>query len=606
MKQEIASLQELMKQQKLDYYYVVSQDDHNSEYVAEHYRCREYLSGFTGSAGSLLITANEAMLWTDGRYHLQAEQQLAGSGITLMKYGNEGVPDVQCWLSKHGISGGAIGYDGRTVSAQFEQRIKSCLKDKDFSFYADCDLAGSLWQKAGVRPKLAFHKITDYPICYSGESREDKCRRFCDWIQEKGIEYYVVTELDEIAWLMNLRGCDIASNPVFLSYLIASKDSIKLYVNTSAIEEELLDMLHECNVSALPYDRFYQDIDELKGAVHADINSVNARVWKKVLESGGEHFTSPIKLWKGIKNKTEIEGERKAHLRDGVALVNFLYWLKHLKKNRNGYFIDEQGEQVTELLLSKRLEEERAKQGNYMEPSFDPIVAFGEHGAIVHYSATEESNVPIREGGLLLMDTGAQYLEGTTDITRTIALGDITPRMKELYTAVLCGNLELSNVLFAKGCRGENLDIVARTPLWKLGYDFNHGTGHGVGCYLNVHEAPVSIRTRIYDDDRNSAEFKPGMIVSNEPGVYVNGEFGIRLENMMLCVEKSKTDYQEFYAFEPLTLVPWDKDALLPDEMTEQQKEWLNYYQQLVYNSLSGQLEPEVDDWLFSVTRPVH
>jgi Xaa-Pro aminopeptidase len=368
------------------------------------------------------------------------------------------------------------------------------------------------------------------------------------------------------------------------------------------MEESLTAALKGAGVVLQPYDRFYPDLQTCQRPVCADKNSANVTILNAVNDSGGKWIPSPLALWKAVKNAQEIAGERSAHVKDGVAMVNFLYWLKHLHANRAGVLLDEDGNAVTELTAAARLEQERALQEGYVGPSFAPIIAAGAHGAIVHYSATDESAAELTRNQFVLMDTGGQYLDGTTDITRTVALGAVSGQMKSIYTAVLCGHLDLTHALFAKGCRGENLDVIARMPIWKKGYDYQHGTGHGVGCYLNVHEGPVSIRTRIYDDERNSAVFEPGMITSNEPGVYVAGEFGVRLENMLVCVERTKTDYQTFYGFEPLTLVPFDKDALLLEEV---HRELLNQYHLAVYQALSGQLEPEVDDWLFDITRPI-
>lgn len=607
MRKEIIELQKLMKKQQIDLYYVLSEDDHNSEYVAPYYQCREYLSGFTGSAGSLLVTQTEAFLWTDGRYFLQAEQELTNTGITLMRMGIEGVPTVAQWIWQHGQDGMTLGYDGRTMNAALEEQLlEEIAKHINIVVKPDLDLAGAVWEQTGMRPAIAFHPVVEWPLCYAGQSAEAKCRKLRDYLKEQQIPTYVITELSEIAWLLNLRGSDVSCNPVFLSYLIVTEEEFMLYASREQFSGEVVTQLSRIGVKVCEYNCFYTDLESVSGLVFADRRSVNANVYHKVLESGGKSVTSPVKLWKAVKNETEIAGEQNAHLKDGAAFVTFLYWLKHLEQDRAGYLMDEAGERVTEISAAARLEKERWKQPLYTGASFEPIVAAAEHGAIVHYSATKESNACLRKDTFVLMDTGGQYLDGTTDITRTVVLGNVTARMKELYTSVLCGNLELMDAVFARGCRGENLDILARMPLWRMGYDFQHGTGHGVGCYLNVHEGPVSIRSHIYEDERNSAVFQPGMIVSDEPGVYLTGEFGIRLENMILCVERGRTAYQDFLGFEALTMVPWDRDAILTENLTEKQKELLNSYHQLVYNSLSNRLEPEVSDWLFEITRPVH
>lgn len=607
MRKEIQILQKLMKEQQVDFYYVPSEDDHNSEYVAPHFQCRAFLSGFTGSAGTLLVTQKEAFLWTDGRYFLQAQEQLKDSGITLMRMGCKGVPTIEQWLLENGWENMVLGYDGRTMNARREKQLLQQISSRyPVSERIHLDFVGTVWEQEETRPQLDFHPVVEWPLCYAGESGESKCERLRSYLKEKKVTAYVMTELSEIAWLLNLRGTDVECSPVFLSYLLVTPEELRLYASLSAFPEELAENLKNIGVRLYDYHSFYEDLQNYEGRLWADAATVNAWVYHKVVKSGGESVPSPIPLWKAVKNETEIDGERQAHIRDGVAMVNFLYWLKHRETDSSGCLLDEEGKAVTEISAAQHLEEERMRQENYMGPSFAPIVAVGEHGAIVHYSATKESNAELTENTFVLMDTGGQYLEGTTDVTRTVVLGKVTPRMKELYTAVLQGNLELMNALFAKGARGENLDILARTPLWRKGYDYNHGTGHGVGCYLNVHEGPVSIRSHIYDDGRNSAVFAPGMITSDEPGVYVSGEFGIRLENMLVCVEREKTDYQEFLGFEPLTMVPWDRDAILPEQMSEEQKVLLNSYQQLVYNNLVPFLEPSVGDWLFEVTRPIH
>lgn len=605
MRTEIIALQEEMKKQGVDYYLIPSEDDHSSEYVAPYYRLRELFSGFTGSAGSLLVTAKEAFLWTDGRYFIQAEAELADSGITLMKSGEPGVPTILDWLVTNAQTGEVFAYDGKKVSAQDEQRFQNSFSKSIGITVAHKDLADTVAKSLGTRKEMEYDTIYDYDVRYAGKTREEKCQEFRDFLAKEKIEYYVVSALDEIAWLLNIRGNDVACNPVCMAYVIATKEAITLYANCAKLEDGLEKKLEKANVKVKEYDAFYDDFASLKGCC-ADINKVNANIYETVIHSGGTSVASPLARAKAIKNETEIKGERLAHKKDAVAMVNFLHWLKHLSSNRRGDLLDENGEIVTEISAALRLEEERKKMEGYVEPSFDPIVAVGEHGAIVHYSADEKSNSKLTKGTFVLMDTGSQFVEGTTDITRTIALGEITARMKELYTMVLLGHMELLHTTFAKGCRGENLDIIARKPLWERGYDFNHGTGHGVGCFLNVHEGPVSIRSKIFDDRANSAVFEPGMITSNEPGVYIEGEFGIRLENMMVCVEKAKSDFAQFYGFEPLTLVPFDRDAIEIEMLNETQKEWINQYNQLIYETIGDEVEDEVQDWLFEITRPIY
>lgn len=606
MREEIIALQKEMNQQGVDYYLIPSEDDHSSEYVAPYYRLRELFSGFTGSAGSLLVTKEDAYLWTDGRYFIQAEAELDDSGITLMKSGQPNVPSILDWLVEHGKQGEVFAYDGKKVSAHDEQRFKAAFKKSQGVTIAHKEIADVVAQRLGTRAKMIYETIYDYDVCYAGKSREEKCQDLQDVLKKEKIDSYLISALDEIAWLLNIRGNDVACNPVCMAYVVATPNEITLYVNRDKLQSGLEDCLAKAKVIVKEYATFYEEVAQLDRISCADMSKVNARIYEAVLASGGRSFSSPIALAKAVKNATEIAGEKEAHKKDAIAMVNFLHWLKHLSSNRRGDVLDETGAVVTERSAAVRLEEERKKMDGYVEPSFDPIVAVGAHGAIVHYSASEESDVKFTQGNFVLMDTGSQFLEGTTDITRTIALGEVTARMKELYTMVLLGHMELLHTTFAKGCRGENLDIIARKPLWERGYDFNHGTGHGVGCFLNVHEGPVSIRSKIFDDRANSAEFVPGMITSNEPGIYIEGEFGIRLENMMVCVEKSKSDFAQFYGFEPLTLVPFDRDAIEIEMLSDTQKEWINQYNQLIYETIGDEVEDEVQDWLFEITRPIY
>lgn len=613
MIQAINALREQMRQEHIDYYLVTSGDDHNSEYVAPHFHVIAYLTGFTGSAGTLLVSSTDAYLWTDGRYFLQAEEQLKESDITLMRMGEENVPDLTSFLIQYGKSGEVLGLDGRMVNAAMYDKLVDKLSTHNITVLMNQRLAAKVWEENNERPALSFQPIFVYEDCYAGESRTRKCQRLREFMEEKELSCYVMIALDEIAWLLNLRGQDICYNPVFLAYLVATKKQLYLYVNRESVSDELAASLKRDYIVLRPYHLFYEELHELGYPVSADERTVNASVADVVQITKGQFVPSPIIQWKAVKNETEIAGEKKAHIKDASAMVQFLYWLKHLEVRDDGCYVDETGAVVTECSLAVVLERYRRQQEHYRGESFAPIIAFGEHGAIVHYSATKEKELPIKANSFLLMDTGGQYLEGTTDITRTVAMGEVSPLMKQLYTAVLAGNLELSHAVFKDGVRGENLDILARMPLWRMGYDYLHGTGHGVGCFLNVHEAPVSIRTHIFDDNRNSAIFKPGMITSNEPGVYLAGEFGIRLENMMVCVDASlnnpneidKKDKIKLLGFETMTLVPWERDAIMPEQLTKEQLNWLNEYHSLVYETVAPLLSEQVKQWLFEITRPI-
>lgn len=601
-----------MKKEQVDIYYIGSQDCHNSEYVSDYYKLREYVSGFTGSAGSLIITEKEAILWTDGRYFLQAQEQLKDSGFTLYKAGEEGVPTMAQYLFTHVKKHMVIGYDASLLPAKQEEnllrKIKKQIETGEITVRKNITFAADLWNESGTRPALLFQKISLYPLEYAGETVKEKVNRIKTYVEESKKDGYILASLDEIAWLCNLRGEDVPCNPVFFSYFIWNKKQAVLYCAKEQLTKEAEKMLLENGVMVQKYEQFYADLEQLQGEYIADDTLINAKIHDILLRKCQKtsSIASRVMQWKAVKNKVEVEGERQCHIQDGIAMVKFLYWLKKICHfNQKGYLEDENGCLVTELSAAIRLEQERQQGYHYKGASFDPIVACKEHGAIVHYSADETTNIPLQKDTFVLMDTGGQYLEGTTDITRTIALGQVTDAMKQLYTAVLCGNLQLQHTIFKKGARGENLDIVARQPLWRLGYDYNHGTGHGVGCYLNVHEGPVALRFKLDKKNTMSAVLEPGMITSNEPGVYLPGEFGIRLENMLLCEKKKETEWGVFYGFCPLTMVPWDLDAVDVQMMTQEERNMLNAYHKLVFETLLPHLEGEPLQWLKEATKEI-
>lgn len=603
MKKQIQWLQEEMRLQGVSIYYMGMADDHNSEYVSDYFRQIAYFTGFTGSAGSLFVTETGAYLWTDGRYFLQAEEQLSGSGITLMRMGEPLVPTMEEWLASHLTEEMVFGYDAKTMTAYQQERFFSALSFEPHT-KAEDNLAGAIWEKQGERPALSCSPVYEWELCYSGVSRAEKIKQIRQLMQKEKCCCYVVTELSEIAWLLNLRGSDIPYQPVFLSYVVLTMQDVLFYVDRYAVTESLEKKLLADGIVIREYAAFYEEMTQWKEPLCGDKKSLNAALLREIKRTGGSMFPSLIAPQKAVKNEVEQEGERLAHQKDGVAVTRFLYWLKHLPYDEKGQLIDENHKPVTEISAAEKLNMFRQMQEHYMEQSFAPIIAAKEHGAIVHYSATKESDAVLTKDTFVLMDTGGQYLEGTTDITRTAVLGQADQKMKKLYTAVLQGHLHLQHALFKKGARGENLDILARLPLYRLGQDYLHGTGHGVGCFLNVHEAPVSIRTKIFNDDRNSAPFEAGMVTSNEPGVYLAGEFGIRLENLMLCVKEERNG-AEFLEFAPLTFVPWDKDAIEVNDLTEEETGWLNEYQEMVYDQIGSKLPKEEREWLYKVTRPL-
>lgn len=573
-------------------YLVPSSDFHGSEYVGAHFAGREYLSGFTGSAGTLLVFKDWVGLWTDGRYFLQAEQQLAGSGITLMRQGMPDVPSIEETLKERLSSGQCLAFDGRCVSAALGLRFQKALSPQNIQLKTDLDLLDLIWKS---RPALSAEPAWPLALAYAGESREEKIKAVKSYMKTIGAEVFLLTALEDIAWLLNLRGGDVESTPVFLSYLAVHKDTVTLFANPDIFSEDLKHLLQNTPVSLRPYEDIYAYAAGIPSGstVLLDRQRANYSLLKK-LPSAATILDrpSPTEKRKAIKNPVEKSNMRKAHLKDGIALTKFIYWLK--KSIRSGH--------ITERSAAEKLEQLRREQAHYIGPSFSPIVAYGPHAALVHYAATDTSCATLKAEGLLLVDSGGHYLEGTTDCTRTIPLGPLTPEQITHYTAVLRGNLNLMNACFLSGCSGSNLDYLARFPLWSLGLDYNHGTGHGVGYLLSVHEGPNNIR---WNSSPHDVPLEAGMITSNEPGAYLEGQYGIRLENLLLCVERSKSLYGSFLAFEPLTLVPFDLDAINPAEMTMEERMLLNRYHSLVRDTLAPHLSSEEASWLLYATRPL-
>ena len=594
--EKIAVLRNLMQQDGIDYYYIPTNDFHGSEYVADYFKCREYMSGFTGSAGSLLVSATEAGLWTDGRYFLQAEAQLAGSGITLYRMGEPGVPKIFEYIAQHIQPGQCLGFDRRMVDAFYALQLKKIVESKGARLVTEFDLVGAVWYN---RPWLEAKPAYSLSTQYTGVERGEKLDAICKWLDTRKADMLVITSLDDIAWALNIRGEDIHCCPVVLSYLVIKPLERILFANKSAFSTRLRQELARDSVLLREYDEIYDYLAAVPAGsrVVMDMHVANYQLVNSVPQNSKiVNAVCPTKMMKAVKNPAEIAGEKIAHIKHGVALVRFMYWLKQ----------NIQKIPLTERLAAAQLEAFRGSVGDYMGPSFDPIAAYGPHGAIVHYSATEETDARILTEGFLLLDTGGHYLQGTTDVTRTILLGqEATPEEKKYYTAVLCGNLRLAAAKFKKGCSGVALDILARQPLWDMGCDFNHGTGHGVGCLLNVHEGPNAIRYRIVAQPDGNVELQPGMITSDEPGVYLEGKFGIRLENLLLCVEKEQNEFGQFLGFEALTLAPFERDAIDPSQMTQQDKQLLNEYHEKVYDTISPYLDRNEAEWLMDACAPI-
>lgn len=565
MKEELLALRREMGKRGIDAYLVPTTDFHGSEYVNDYFKCRKYVSGFTGSAGTLLVTNDFAGLWTDGRYFLQAEKQLAGSGISLMKINQPGVLSIREYLAENLKPESVVAFDGRVVDADFGKSLET-----DYNIKFDLDLVGEIWKE---RPDFNGNEIYELPLEAVGETAESKLKRLRLAMEEKGADYHIITGLEEIAWLYNLRGSDVSHTPVFFAFSIISRDEDRLY--TLYPIAKVLE-----GRESLPYFQFFEDIKELKkGSLLLDTKKASYTLVKSLPENVEIiSDVDPVEAMKAVKNQTEIRCTENAHIKDGIAMVQFIFWLKN-----NVSKID-----LSEISAADKLEALRKQQPGCFDLSFDTISGYMENGAIVHYAPTTDTNKRLRPEGLLLVDSGGQYEDGTTDITRTIALGPLTDEMREDYTTVLKSNLELSMAAFEQGTTGAQLDELARKPLRARGLDFNHGTGHGVGHILSVHEGPNRISPTGGD-----WPILPGMITTDEPGVYKEGAYGIRLENELLCVEKDGA-----LAFEPITLCTFDRDAILLEMLSEEERQYLNAYHEKVYRMLEAKLEPEIRSWL--------
>ena len=594
IKQKLNALRIFMKEKKIDAYLVATDDFHGSEYVGDYFKCRKYITGFTGSAGTAIITQDMAGLWTDGRYFIQAADQLRDTTIELFKSGEPGVPTVHQFLNDKLEEGMCLGFDGRTVSAREAEELQELLQEKHITFSVNDDLIGEIWED---RPVLSCEPVMELDIRWTGKSRADKIAEIREQMKAKEADTFILTSLDDIAWLLNIRGNDIHCCPVVLSYLVMMENELRLYANAAAFSEEICSNLEADGVKIYPYDDVYsyvQSISSDKKVLLSRAN-VNSRLVSNI-PSEVTILDEPnlTLLPKAVKNKTEMENERIAHIKDGIAVTKFIYWLKKNVTRTT----------ITELSAAEKLYQFRSEQEHFLGDSFDPIIAYGTHAAIVHYSATEATDIPLEARGMVLADTGGHYLEGTTDITRTIVLGPVTAKEKKFFTAVLRGNLNLAAAKFKYGCTGLNLDYLARGPLWELGEDYNHGTGHGVGYLLNVHEGPNSFRWKNLPGNP-APVLEEGMITSDEPGYYLENEFGIRHENLVLCKKAEKTSFGQFMCFEPLTMVPFDLEGINPEEMTERERKLLNDYHQKVYTTISPYLDEEEKEWLKQATREI-
>ena len=591
---KLEKLRGLMKENGIDYYVIPTDDFHASEYVGAYFETRSWLSGFTGSAGTLLVGQEFAGLWTDGRYFLQASLQLEGTGIDLMKMGVEGVPTLNQYLTEHLTEGMTLGFDGRCLSASFMEELQTSLKDTKIQVVYEKDLVGEIWED---RPALSKKPAWFLEDENCGASFTEKLAVVRDEMKKKGAEALLLTSLDDIAWLFNMRGDDIAYNPVVLSFCVIKENEVRLFVQKGSLNAEQEMKLAAAEVLLDGYLNVYDYMKTL------DVKSIwvnDQKTSYALMENIPENVCiikgmTPVAYTKCVKNAKEQENMRNVHIKDGVAMTKFMYWLK-----QNAGKVE-----MSEISVAEVLKGFRKAQEGFVEESFTTIAGYGPHGAVIHYHATEETNAKIQPEGLLVVDSGGQYLEGTTDITRTFAMGPVTEEEKKDFTTVLKGNLRLGNVVFKEGCTGENLDMVARQPLWEAGMDYNHGTGHGIGFVLNVHETPARINWRGRPGYGENDPFKPGMIVSNEPGFYKEGGYGIRLENLILCQEFKATEYGRFLHFETLTVVPFDLDAVDVTLLDSKEKQLLNDYHSRVYNELSAYMTEEELVWLKNATRAI-
>ena len=578
----VNELRQQMQANHIQAFIIPSTDPHLSEYVAPRWHSREWISGFNGSAGTVVVTLDKAGLWTDSRYFLQAAEQLEGTGIALYKEMVEGTPSIAQFLISELKAGDAVGIDASVFSARGALTLKEELAPVGIALRSVADPIEAIWKD---RPAIPQDPIALHDLRYAGKTMEEKLRDIRTALQQQGAEAIFVSALDEIAWTLNLRGSDVHCNPVFVAYLYIGAQEVMLFTDERKVTPEVATYLKEKEVEVLPYAEAAPYLTMLKGVrLLLDLPKTNAAMY----EAATAHCTlieaaSPIALMKSVKNEAEQEGFRRAMERDGVAMVKFLRWLKPA--------VERGGE--TEMSIDRKLCTLRAEQADYRGISFDTIAGYAAHGAIVHYEASEETDIPLKAEGLLLLDSGGQYLDGTTDLTRTIALGPTTEEERTDYTLVLKGFLQLMNATFPAGTCGTQLDVLARQAMWKAGINYLHGTGHGVGAYLCVHEGPHQIRM-----NHMPTLLQPGMTVTDEPGIYKAGKHGVRIENTLLIVPAMQTEFGPFYRFEPLTLCPIDKEPIRKEMLSDEEITWFNQYHQTVYDRLSPFVDEETRVWL--------
>ena len=587
--QRLEDLREVMRREHLAAFIFPSTDPHQGEYVPDHWKGREFISGFNGSAGTAVVTLTSAALWTDSRYFLAAADQLKDTEFQLMKQKVEGTPTIAEWIGKECGAGVEVGIDGMVNSTNsVRELIAELRKQGGITLRTNLDPLAQIWQD---RPLIPVNPVEEYPLIYAGEAANVKIARIRQALRKLHADGMLMAALDDIAWTLNLRGTDVHCSPLFVSYLLVSSTAVTLYINKEKLTPEVVAYLRGEGIGVDAYENVQRGLkDYFEYNILLDPDEVNYTLFNTVTREVIE-AESPVKRMKTIKNDTEIAGFKQAMLKDGIAMVKFLYWL------------DEQlseGETLTEISVSDELASLRAEQTLFRGLSFDTIAGYEAHGAIVHYESTPETDVPLRPEGLLLLDSGAQYLDGTTDLTRTIALGPVTEEQRKVYTLVLKGHIQLELCKFPSGTSGTQIDVLARKDMWRVGMNYLHGTGHGVGSYLNVHEGPHQIRM-----EWKPAPLVAGMTVTDEPGIYLAGKFGVRIENTLLVTYYNETEFGKFLKFEPLTLCPIDKKPIIKEMMLPEEIEWLNQYHRRVFEQLSPRLDDNEMEWLQEACAPL-
>lgn len=603
----IMQVRELMKEEKIDLYIVSTSDYHMSEYAGDYFAERQFLTGFTGSAGTAVITQKKAVLFTDGRYFVQAQLQIEDSEFELMKMGYKNVPTLEQFCCKELPEGGCIGFDGRTIEAREGLKLQKIAADKNGKVVFSFDAVEQIWED---RPAFPESKVYELQLQYAGVSRSEKLEALKNVMNDKNVDSHLIASLDDICWLLNLRADDVACNPVMMSYLLLTPETIMLYIKKDRLSEQIIAALSQDGITIRPYEQIYEDITKLPfRTILLDPARINMKLYGSVPENTKKICAmNPTVLMKSKKNKIELANLKEIQIQDGLAVTRFMYWLKtSMEQQRLKITQDKQSDisPITEYSAAKYLDQLREQIPGYLDLSFDTISAYNANAAMLHYSASKDNCAELKPQGMLLVDSGGQYLQGTTDITRTFALGPVTDLMKKHFTLTLKGMLNLTYAHFLKGCTGFNLDILAREPLWNEGIDYRCGTGHGIGYVLNVHEAPNGFRWKHNPGVNDLCVFEEGMVTSNEPGVYVDGEYGIRIENMMVCEKDYENEYGEFLKFETLTYVPIDLDLIDCDYLDQKDKDRLNRYHKEVYEKLSPYLKGDELAFLKKYTESV-